>query len=405
MEKNKVVEYIESNWNGTVKESIEDVGNLIGLPYPYTVPATGFFDEMYYWDTYFTNCGLAISDKWNLVKSNTDNMLFLVKKYGFMPNGNRTFYLGNSHPPFLSEMVKKVFEKFNDLVWLNGAYSALCAEYEFWQTKRITKTGLNQYQGKNVDKSENVKASDFCRRIQYQPADKTKQQLIDHYLICCESGWDITPRWGFEGWEYVQIDLNSLLFLMEKNMAYFSLKLKNGAENVWNDRAEERKSLIIKYMDNNGLFYDYNFVNESFGKIFSVASLYPMFVNMADELQAKETVKNLYRLEAEYGLCACEKNNFPGDMRWNWPMGNGCLQFIAVKALDNYGYKEDAKRIAEKHTKLIEKVFDETGSLWENYNVVEGNINVTRRSTMPSMMGRTAGIYLALKQYTEAGKI
>lgn len=331
-------------------------------------------------------------------------MLYLVEKYGFMPNGNRTFYLGNSQPLLLSEMVRQVFAYYGDYEWLKGAYSALCTEYDFWKTKRMTETGLNQYSGKNVDKPINVKASDFCRRIQYRPEDKTDQQLVDHYLLCCESGWDVTPRWGFEGWEYVQVDLNFLLYMMEKNMAYFASCIKNGEEPLWNRRAAERKALMLKYMDNNGLFYDYNFVNGNFGEIFSCASIYPLFAGMVDNCYAEKLVENLNRLEADYGLFACEKNDIEGNMRWNYPMGCGCLQYIAVTALNGYSYKADAMRIASKYVKLIEKVFNETGSLWENYNVVEGNINVTRRATMPSMMGRTAGVYLALKQYVEIGK-
>lgn len=164
-----------------------------------------------------------MSSRWDLVKNNTDNMLFLVEKYGFMPNGNHTFYLGNSQPPFLSEMVKQVYEHYHDLAWLKGAYSALQTEYEFWQTKRMTSVGLNQYAGASTDKPINVKAADFCRRLQYRPSDKTDQQLVDQYLLSCESGWDCNPRWGFEGWEYVQVDLNSLLYMFEKNMAYFSI--------------------------------------------------------------------------------------------------------------------------------------------------------------------------------------
>lgn len=401
MENNKVIEHITTGWDDCVKEICEDKGNLIGMPYPYTVPAVGYYDEIYYWDAYFTNLGLALSGRWDLVKNNTDNMLFLVEKYGFMPNGNRTFYLGNSQPPFLSEMVRQVYEHYHDLAWLKGAYSALQTEYEFWQTKRMTSVGLNQYAGASTDKPINVKAADFCRRLQYRPSDKTDQQLVDQYLLSCESGWDCNPRWGFEGWEYVQVDLNSLLYMFEKNMAYFSICVGSGEEQLWEARAAKRKELMLELLDNGGLLYDYNFVNDSFSSVFSVASLYPLFTNMVDAEHARKAVDNLYRLEADYGVFACEKNDMPGEMRWNYPMGCGCLQYIVVRALDNYGYKEEAMRIALKYTSLIEKTYNETGSLWEKYNVVDGNINVIRRATMPSMMGRTAGTYLVLKNYVE----
>ena len=37
----KIEEYIAENWSDCIKENQNDEGTLIGLPYPYTVPAVG----------------------------------------------------------------------------------------------------------------------------------------------------------------------------------------------------------------------------------------------------------------------------------------------------------------------------------------------------------------------------
>ena len=42
----KIEEYIAENWSDCIKENQNDEGTLIGLPYPYTVPAVGKFDEI-----------------------------------------------------------------------------------------------------------------------------------------------------------------------------------------------------------------------------------------------------------------------------------------------------------------------------------------------------------------------
>ena len=103
-------------------------------------------------------------------------------------------------------------------------------------------------------------------------------------------------------------------------------------------------------------------------------------------------------LEAEHGILTCEDNEEIGTYQWNYPNGWPCLQYIAAVGLKNYGYSEDAKRIASKYVTLVEKAFDETGNLWEKYNVVEGNIEVCGENySMPVMMGWTAGAYLSLK--------
>ena len=98
-----VREYIGSNWDNTTRFFTEDNDTLIGLPYPYTVPCIeGKFQEMYYWDVYFTNVGLIKSGRLSQAKNNVDNMCYLINKFGFVPNGNRTYYLSRSQPPFLS---------------------------------------------------------------------------------------------------------------------------------------------------------------------------------------------------------------------------------------------------------------------------------------------------------------
>ena len=56
-------------------------------------------------------------------------------------------------------------------------------------------------------------------------------------------------------------------------------------------------------------------------------------------------------------------------------------------------------RIATKYVRAIEKIFEETGTLWEKYNVTDGSIKVTDEYEMPEMLGWTSGIYLDLKRY------
>src|SRR5690606_35429193 len=132
-----VLDYIKDNWHKCLRENREDSGSLLGLPCPYTVTCPeGMFQEMYYWDTYFTNQVLARQGLFNLAKNNTDNLLYLADKYGFVPNGSRTYYLDRSQPPYLSMMVREVYEESKDRRWLEKAYAVLKKEYGFWMTRR-----------------------------------------------------------------------------------------------------------------------------------------------------------------------------------------------------------------------------------------------------------------------------
>lgn len=398
MEKGRLIEYIKSNMLKCTATNMEDNDTLIGLPYPYTVPAVGHFDELYYWDTYFTNKGLEELGDFTQVKYNTDDMLYLVDKYGFMPNGNRTYYLTRSQPPFLSLMVHDVYEHSKDEEWLRGAYEILLKEYDFWMSKRISPVGLNVYGG-DVDKN------DFAGKVQHFE-NRTKMQwsenpydIARHCVICCESGWDMNPRWGREGFNFLPVDLNSLMYMFEKNMEFFSSVLGLGKEEFWSNASKQRKELMMKYMcADNGVLYDYNFVSQKKSTMLTAASLYPLFANMLTQTEADKSVSKLLSLEVEYGLLTCEENSEVGTYQWDFPNGWPCLQYVASVGLKNYGYFEDAKRIALKYTSLAEKVYDETGNLWEKYNVVDGNTDVASENYgMPVMMGWTAGAYLSLK--------
>ena len=395
----KLLEYISKGWDECIKENRSDDGTLIGLPYPYTVPTVGFFDEMYYWDTYFTNIGLALSDRMMQAKHNTDNMLYLVNRYGFMPNGNRTNYLSRSQPPFLSLMVRDVYDYYKDKAWLVGAYAALEKEYCFWMTERLGTFGLNRYDCKLSEDKIDKYFTAFSNRVGYTP-DCDKRGLARHFLTTAESGWDVNPRWDLDGYNFAPVELNCLMYAFEMNMQYYSLELDNKNVDLWKKRAESRRSSMLCHMvGDDGLFFDYNCATQKTNKIFSAAAFYPLFVGIADKEHAQAVVENLYRLEQKFGILTCEKNDVKGNFQWDYPNGWACLQYIAIAGLDRYGYKAEAERIALKYTSLAEQVFEKTDNLWEKYNVVEGNINVTGEYELPKMMGWSAGVYLAAKEY------
>ncbi len=401
MAKGEVSKYIEEKWDSCIKENKDGEGTLIGLPYPYTVPAIGHFDEMYYWDTYFTNVGLIVSGRQLQAKHNTDNMLYLVDQYGYMPNGNRTYYLDRSQPPFLSLMVRDVYECYKDKIWLKKAYETLQSEYSFWMKKRRSDIGLNTY-GNNqyVDMAENY-AKECIVRMGYTP-DDTVENIAKHFVATAESGWDISPRFGTEAHRFVPVDLNSIMYMFEMNMSYFAEELEDGTEVLWQQKAQMRKERMITYLDNgNGLLLDYNLSNGQRSNVLSAATFYPLFAGIADSNHINALMENLNRLEAEHGILSCERCEAKGIYQWGYPNGWPCLQYIAVCGLDRYGYQADAKRIAEKYIALVETVFDKTHKLWEKYNVVEGNINVINEYHMPEMMGWTAGVYLWALNYVK----
>lgn len=406
MKKNIVEKFIDEHWKDCICYQPNDEGTIVGLPYPYSVPSANKFRELYYWDTYFTNLGLLASGRIAQAKNNVDNILFLVNKFGFMPNANRTYYLDRSQPPFLSFMVKDIFEQTKDKDWLRNATIALEKEYSFWMNERMTLCGLNHYGAKIPENTWDKRFAIFQDRIQLDLSGYDKKTIAQTVHAEAESGWDCTPRFEFTAQDYAPVDLNSLLYALEKNIALFSLILDDRENKEKYDRlAADRKKLMDDFLwcEEQGAYLDYNFVTGKFSPVFSAASYYPLFVGLADKIKADKTAQNLKRIEYPCGISACEKNDIKGRYQWNYPNAWAPIQFIVAASLENYGLLEDFQRIAEKYISMVEACFEATGNLWEKYNAEDGSINVTGEinDKMPTMMGWSAGVYLYIKKHCE----
>ena len=392
-------DYIRSNWGKTIRHNPKDNDTLIGLPYPYTVPCCeGHFQEMYYWDTYFTNAGLLHEGRLDQVKNNIDNMCFLIQKYGFMPNGNRTYYLTRSQPPFLSQMVRELYDRQPDTEWLAACYDALDKEHQFWQTQRTTASGLNRYYGTFTFDDEMACYPELCARFQIPVPEalETQRRYAWSMFTFAESGWDCNSRMGTDVYQYNWVDLNALLYGMEQNMAYFSQILQDGRSVYWQQQAHVRATKMSKLMWNEtlGAFCDYNFETGEKADIISAAMFYPLFTGVCTPEQAAKTVSLLPKLELPFGIACCELKEDLNDLQWDYPNGWACLHYIVIHGLLRYGYDEDALRVARKYVSLAEDVFEKTGKLWEKYNVVTGEVSTAKEYKTPAMMGWSAGVYL-----------
>lgn len=270
----------------------------------------------------------------------------------------------------------------------------------YWMEKRSFDIGLNYYDSDVPLGREKDFAAGFVKRIGFKPRIGD-YDLARHALATSESGWDMNPRCKFDLYNYATVDLNSLLYGFERNMAYFAKKLKKYTDEItWKSRSKERLENMNSYMLNDeNIFLDYNFVTGKKSDVFSVASYFAMFTKAANEKQAKTLVDNLSKLEEKYGISTCERQKTNIDYQWDYPNGWACLQYIMIRGLENYGYHDDAVRISKKYVELVERVFAETQNLWEKYNVVEGNINVSREYKMPTMLGWSAGVYIFAKDF------
>lgn len=401
-------EHIAAGMPQTVREVHTDETDVIPLPYSYSVPTIrGMFQEMYYWDTYYTNEGLLILGDTDQARNNVDNILYMTEKFGYMPNGTHKALLNRSQPPYSSMMARNLYEQTSDREWLASAYPVLEKEYDFWMTNRIAPNGLNRY-GHCATNEELVGFYGAIAGRLRTDRSETVTSMADtlkasaHWLAEAESGWDFNPRFSQRCMDFNPVDLNALLYIFERNMAWFSDELGNGRAAEWETRADRRKALVQEYCYNpeDGLFYDYDYVNGCRSEVLSGAVFNLMYAGIMTRKQAGAMRKALGRLEMEHGVAACE--DIPCEITYQWAFPNAwaAINYMAIRGMDRYGFRKDAARLARKYLDSNVAQFRETGVLWEKYNATTGRNDAAAEYATPGdFMGWTAGTVLFCMDY------
>lgn len=356
-------EYIAKYWKNVERYHPKDDESLLGLPKPYLVPSyrekTGFdYNELYYWDSYFMVQGMLDAEREELVKGILEDLMALFERFKVIPNASRTYLTGRSQPPFLTTFIFDVYQAYKPGdKWLKEAMAIAQQEYEtVWMgvkkpNERQVYKGLSRYYD-----------------INYL-----------HDLAEAESGWDMTPRFDRKALNFLPVDLNALLYKYESDFARAARIFNNKREAArWEDLAALRKKNMDKLMWDRirGLYYDYNFAKKKRGSVSSLATFFPMWAGMVDEKQAASLVKALRRFENKGGVATTDAlplGQFVlGSMptQWAYPNGWAPLHYIVVRALERYGYHQDARRVAMKWLKTNLQWYNQHHVFLEKYNVV-----------------------------------
>jgi alpha,alpha-trehalase len=357
-------EYVNDYWVNLLRDNKNDTNSLIGLPKPYLVPSyeeshSFDFNELYYWDSYFMVQGMLDLEHKDLVMGILEDLISVYNRFNIIPNGSRTYLTGRSQPPFLSSFIWDLYEAYD-----------LGTE---WLTKNM-KTAENEY---NTVWMGTKKPNE---RLVYEGLSRYYD--INHLddLAEAESGWDMTPRFNRRALNFLPVDLNCLLYKYESDFAKTAKLIgDNEAQQHWEKAMASRARIMNMLMwDNrNNMFYDYNFTKDKLSSTASLASFYTLWCGMADHTKAKKLVKSLSRFECRGGLTATEKASinifspYQLPMQWAYPNGWAPLHFIVVKGLQNYGYEEEARRIALKWVKTNLNWFNKNHVFLEKYNVVK----------------------------------
>jgi alpha,alpha-trehalase len=438
---------------GDVKVSEIPKEGLLYLPNRYVVPG-GRFNEMYGWDSYFIILGLVHDHRSDLARGMVENFFYEIENYGAILNANRTYFFTRSQPPFLTSMIREVYEhpegKPLSKAWLATAYSYAQRDYGLWTSPvhRAGDTGLARYKdigagpvpemaddsdyysnvirwllahpdthtGYLIDAPEHptpaqaadlaktscdITASRVCARA-YVNGHRLTSAFYSGDRAMRESGFDTSFRFGpFSGStdHYAPVCLNSLLYKYERDMAHFATLLGRTAEAAeWEHRAAARRAAINKYLwdPTTGMFYDYDFTTHQRSSYNYITAFYPLWAGLASPAQAAAMEHHLSLFEHPGGLAMSDNNS---GVQWDLPFGWAPTNWLAVKGLAQYGFSSDASRAANEFSQTVLQNFLRDGTIREKYNVVSGSANIDVAAGYKSNavgFGWTNGVYLQM---------
>lgn len=417
-----VEENIEALWSVLTRQPDEKKGSLIPLPYAYIVPG-GRFGEIYYWDSYFTMLGLHASGKTDMIENMVKNFAYLIDTVGYIPNGNRTYYIGRSQPPFFSLMVRLLTESKGWQV-LTDYLPQLEAEYKFWVKESETLSDDNNGARHTVRMPDGEMLNrywdenDTPRPESYrEDVELAETSAQEHPAICrnlragAESGWDFSSRWFKDGTsfssihttEIVPVDLNCLLYHLELTIAEAYSDINESIASNYYNAAGNRKNAIRKYCWNEeaGFYVDYDLEERRQKNELTLAGSAALFFHIAAAEQAASMQKVLAeKFLKPGGVVTTLKTT---GQQWDAPNGWAPLQWMTITGLEHYGFTDLAADIALRWVKLNKDVFKRTGKLMEKYNVVDISLEAGG-GEYPGQdgFGWTNGVFLALrKKYSD----
>ncbi|EKY3998576.1 alpha,alpha-trehalase [Enterobacter roggenkampii] len=384
-------EHIDDLWpvlTRTTDKASNKWDSLLPLPKPYVVPG-GRFREVYYWDSYFTMLGLAESDHWDKISDMVDNFAYEIDTFGHIPNGNRSYYLSRSQPPFFSLMVELLATHDSDA--LKKYRPQMEKEYAYWMdgvdtlqpgqaNKRVVKLDDGAILNRYWDDRDTPRPESWLDDVNTAKSNPNRPatEIYRDLRSAAASGWDFSSRWmddpqklgTIRTTSIVPVDLNALMFKMEKLLARASQESGDAASvSKYETLATARQKAIESHLwnDKEGWYADYDLKSKKVRNQLTAAALFPLYVKAAAQDRAeKVAAATSSRLLKPGGIATTTVNS---GQQWDAPNGWAPLQWVAAEGLQNYGQEKVSMDVTWRFLKNVQHTYDREKKLVEKYDV------------------------------------
>jgi alpha,alpha-trehalase len=340
--------------------------------------------------------GLVQSGRTDLVRDMLDNFAYLIETVGHIPNGNRTYYLSRSQPPFFAAMVG-LYARATDTTHALAYLDALEKEYAFWMDgagqlkpgqlyRRAVRMPDGVVLNRYWDDSNEPRPESFRPDVEIGQTvpESLRADFYRNVRATAESGWDFSSRWmrdpkdlrTLETTDLLPVDLNSLLWNAERMIAALrAFRRAAGDDSVarrFRGLADQRQEAIrtLMYEPSRGLFFDVRWRSgERVVDRPSLAAAAPLYFGIATPEQG---VRTAARLEIEFlkpgGFVT---TNINSGQQWDGPNGWPPLEWLTIEGVRRYRRDDLGDKAATRWLSLLQRTYRSTGRMMEKYDVVD----------------------------------
>ncbi|XKL67138.1 hypothetical protein PGB90_010558 [Kerria lacca] len=412
-----------------IKEDVKihpELYSLIWVPNGFCIPG-GRFRELYYWDTYWIVNGLLLCDMKQTARGIIENIISMVNRFGFMPNGNRVYYLNRSQPPLLILMVFNYFQNTKDFNFIFENIDTLTTEFEFWMTNRMIyfeKDGKTYHMARYFAPSQGPRPESY--REDYEIAhhfENSQEQDIFYTRIksAAETGWDFSSRWFIkDGGSHgslrdinapgiIPVDLNAFMHANALALSTWWIRIGNEEKSQrYRDIANEflRGLQEVLWREDIGTWFDWDLINKKHREYFYVSNITPLWTGsytMPKKHAATKTIQYLvdnHIIENDYSI---KYNGTPSSMQaskeqWDYPNAWPPLQAFLIQGLDRTNQRTAqiiAFHLAQVWLSTNHKGFTNYQMMFEKYNSLQAGETGTGGEYLPQTgFGWTNGVIL-----------
>ncbi len=398
-------------------EENPDLYTLLYLPNPVIVPG-GRFREIYYWDSYWIILGLLHSEMFSTVKGMLNNCVHLIREFGLIPNGGRSYYLNRSQPPLFIQMVKEYETATGDKAFVKEIIDGMDTEFEYWHANHIVPVtsatngrtySMVRYCCEHDGPRPESYAEDFDLVREFAHTEDTRQIMYWELKTGAESGWDYSSRWYAEGSladkeangetscnhnvpgsgdlqdtrprQIIPVELNSYFARNARIMAEYHRDLFDDQikasyyERLADDLTEAVEAVL--WDEEDGIWYDYDFVRGQSRKAFTPSNLVPLWsCTMTPErrpVMCQRAVQYTLRQNIDSYSSGFPTTFTTSGQQWDFPNSWPPLVHLVVHGLERTELpeaKDLAFTLAEKLVRSAYLNFQDKGHMFEKYSVL-----------------------------------